>query len=68
MGTSEGDDSEITSGLAAGDIVVMTGIDKLQEGSKVTAQIAPATNGVKTPPVATPVNPAISNKGHQPGR
>ena len=40
MGTTEGDESEITSGLAAGDVVVMTGIDKLQEGSKVDAQIA----------------------------
>jgi membrane fusion protein, multidrug efflux system len=40
MGTTEGEESEITSGLTAGDIVVMTGIDKLQEGSKVDAQIA----------------------------
>jgi len=38
-GTTEGDDSEITSGLNAGDTVVMTGADKLQEGSKVNAQI-----------------------------
>lgn len=36
IGTSEGDQSEITSGLAAGDKVVMTGVDKLQEGSKVS--------------------------------
>jgi multidrug efflux system membrane fusion protein len=39
VGTSEGDDTEITSGLAAGDVVVMTGADKLQEGSKVNVQI-----------------------------
>jgi multidrug efflux system membrane fusion protein len=36
IGTTEGDQSEITSGLNAGDAVVMTGVDKLQEGSKVT--------------------------------
>ena len=36
VGTTEGDNSEITSGLNAGDNVVMTGVDKLQEGSKVT--------------------------------
>ena len=36
LGTTEGDQSEITSGLAPGDAVVMTGVDKLQEGSKVT--------------------------------
>jgi multidrug efflux system membrane fusion protein len=39
IGTTEGDDSEITSGLTVGEVVVMTGVDKLQEGSKVTAQI-----------------------------
>ena len=35
VGTTEGDQSEITSGLSPGDTVVMTGVDKLQEGSKV---------------------------------
>jgi multidrug efflux system membrane fusion protein len=39
VGTTEGDDSEITSGLAVGDVVVMTGADKLQEGSKVNVQV-----------------------------
>jgi multidrug efflux system membrane fusion protein len=43
VGATEGDDSEITSGLNAGDVVVLTGIDKLQEGSKVDAQIAKAS-------------------------
>jgi multidrug efflux system membrane fusion protein len=37
IGTSEGDNSEVTSGLAAGDQMVMTGVDKLQEGSKIRA-------------------------------
>ena len=35
IGTTEGDQTEITSGLDAGDEVVMTGVDKLNEGSKV---------------------------------
>ncbi len=39
IGTMEGDDSEITEGLQEGDVAVMAGADKLQEGSKVTAQI-----------------------------
>ncbi len=39
IGTTEGDDSEVTMGLMAGEVVVMTGVDKLQEGSKVNAQI-----------------------------
>jgi multidrug efflux system membrane fusion protein len=35
IGTTEGDDTEVTSGLVPGDQVVLTGVDKLQEGSKV---------------------------------
>ena len=38
VGTTEGDDSEISLGLAPGDVVVMTGVDKLQEGSRVSAR------------------------------
>ncbi len=43
IGTSEGDHTEITSGLSPGDKVVMTGVDKLQEGSKVAATLQGAT-------------------------
>jgi len=39
VGTTEGDETEIVSGLAAGDVAVTTGVDKLQEGSKVNAQV-----------------------------
>ena len=39
VGVTEGDDAEITSGLQPGDVVVLTGADKLQEGSKVSVQI-----------------------------
>jgi len=45
IGTTEGDESEITSGLAPGDKVVMTGVDKLQEGSKVTLNTGGANAG-----------------------
>jgi membrane fusion protein, multidrug efflux system len=38
-GASEGDDTEITSGLVPGDVVVLTGVDKLDEGTKVNAQL-----------------------------
>jgi multidrug efflux system membrane fusion protein len=44
LGTTEADESEIVSGLAPGDVVVTTGVDKLQEGSKVNAQIAGGSN------------------------
>ncbi|HWF07920.1 MAG TPA: MdtA/MuxA family multidrug efflux RND transporter periplasmic adaptor subunit [Bryobacteraceae bacterium] len=36
IGTTEGDQTEITSGLSPGDRVVMTGVDKLQDGSRVS--------------------------------
>jgi multidrug efflux system membrane fusion protein len=39
IGTTEGSDSEVTSGLAPGDVVVMTGVDKLLEGSTVRVQM-----------------------------
>ena len=38
IGTTEGEESEVTSGLAPGDSVVMTGVDRLQEGTKVRFQ------------------------------
>ncbi len=38
IGTTEGDDSEVSSGLKPGDEVVMTGVDRLQEGTKVRFQ------------------------------
>jgi multidrug efflux system membrane fusion protein len=40
VGTTEGGQSEITSGLQPGDTVVITGVDKLIDGSPVRAQIA----------------------------
>jgi multidrug efflux system membrane fusion protein len=45
IGTSEGDESEVTSGLTPGEVVVMTGVDKLQEGTKVNAQVPVAKKG-----------------------
>jgi membrane fusion protein, multidrug efflux system len=40
IGTTEGEDAEVTSGLVPGEVVVMTGVDKLQEGSKVKVSMA----------------------------
>lgn len=45
IGTSEGEESEVTSGLEPGQIVVMTGVDRLQEGTKVRYQLANASSG-----------------------
>lgn len=43
-GTTEGDQTQITSGLMPGDVVVMTGVDKLQEGSKVRVEFENGTS------------------------
>jgi multidrug efflux system membrane fusion protein len=45
LGVTESDDTEITSGLNAGDVVVMSGADKLEEGSKVNPQIQGEQSG-----------------------
>jgi multidrug efflux system membrane fusion protein len=64
IGTSEGDDSEVTSGLVPGEVLVMTGVDKLQEGTKVTAQIPKSTaspSALST--VSTSRTPLAKNAG-----
>jgi len=40
VGTMEGNDTEITSGVQPGDTLVMTGVDKVMEGSKVAVEMA----------------------------
>ena len=48
QGVTEGDSTEVTSGLAPGDVLVMTGVDKLQEGTPVTVQMADEQTGGKS--------------------
>jgi multidrug efflux system membrane fusion protein len=50
QGVTEGDNTEVTSGLAPGEVVVMTGTDQLQEGSHVTVQMTDDSGGA---PAAT---------------
>ncbi len=40
LSTTDGNSTEVTSGVKPGDVLVMTGVDKLQEGTKVTVQMA----------------------------
>jgi multidrug efflux system membrane fusion protein len=67
IGTTEGDDSEVASGLTPGEIVVMTGVDKLQEGSKVNAQL-PGANSPASPAVSPPVSPPVNPSAKQGGK
>jgi multidrug efflux system membrane fusion protein len=39
LGTTEGSQAEVVSGLSPGDVVVTAGVDKLQEGAVVNAEI-----------------------------
>lgn len=39
LGTTEGGQTEVTQGLAPGEVVAMSGVDNLREGVKVKAQI-----------------------------
>jgi multidrug efflux system membrane fusion protein len=48
LGVTEGDNTEITSGLEPGDVVVMTGVDKLAEGAPVTVAMADEASGGKS--------------------
>ena len=43
-GVTEGDQSEITQGVDAGDVMVTVGVDRLQEGGRVNAQIPGETS------------------------
>ncbi len=53
QGTKEGEMTEIDSGLNPGDEVVMTGVDRLQPGSKVSAQLEGYANTPSNPPSNT---------------
>lgn len=44
LGSIEGEDAEIVSGLAPGDQVVMVGVDKLQNGTRVNPQLQGAAD------------------------
>jgi len=59
-GITEADVEEVTSGLQPGDEVVMTGVDKLLEGSKVTVQLQGGRGGAAGAP-GTP--PPAGSKG-----
>jgi multidrug efflux system membrane fusion protein len=63
-GASQGDDSEITSGLVPGEVVVLTGVDKLQEGTKVSAQIAgdSTAQGASSNTAPTPAAPGAAQR------
>lgn len=47
IGTTQGDDTEVESGIAPGELVVVDGADKLREGAKV--ELATKDNGTARP-------------------
>ncbi len=63
VGTVEGSDSEITSGLQPGDTVVMTGVDKLTEGTKVAVHLARDNGEGGTSGAGSPVSGSPTGSG-----
>jgi len=64
-GSTEGDQTVIESGVSAGDVVVIEGVDKLQPGTKVTVHQQPfKRNGPTTRPPSTTRPAALTT---QPG-
>jgi multidrug efflux system membrane fusion protein len=61
-GVSEGIQTEVTSGLQPGDVAVMTGVDKLQEGTKVNAQFEGARGNRNQAGAASPANQPAAAK------
>jgi multidrug efflux system membrane fusion protein len=59
VGTTEGDQSQVISGLAPGDEVVMTGVDKLTEGSKVRVQVQGQGSGSEPAKAANPAGKQV---------
>jgi membrane fusion protein, multidrug efflux system len=47
LGTADDNNTEVTSGINEGDVVVLTGVDKLVEGSKVTVHLEGASGSGK---------------------
>jgi multidrug efflux system membrane fusion protein len=54
LGTSEGEQSQVLSGMEPGDEVVMTGVDKLSDGSKVSVQVQGQGSGGQPARAARP--------------
>ena len=61
LSTSDDNNTEIDSGVVEGDVVVLTGVDKLQEGSKVAVTMQGASGAATPPP--TPATTTASKKG-----
>jgi multidrug efflux system membrane fusion protein len=54
VGTIDGDQAEVQSGVDPGDTVVTDGVDKLQNGSKVIVQKSGPSGSGTTPPSTSP--------------
>ncbi|MFJ2987163.1 efflux RND transporter periplasmic adaptor subunit [Collimonas sp. NPDC087041] len=64
LGPSDGKNTVITSGLAAGNIVVTDGTDRLSDGAKIQAAAAKNAAGGKTPSTSA-AGAASSSSGQQ---
>lgn len=61
IGATGADESEVLSGVSPGDVVITQGVDKLQDGSRVQAQIPQPGNPQANPAAGANGNPATSS-------
>jgi multidrug efflux system membrane fusion protein len=71
-GVTEGEETEVTSGIKAGETVVVDGVDLLKPGAKVKitegrAGGGPTNNGPGAPPGEQPQNAPPANQGQSAG-
>jgi membrane fusion protein, multidrug efflux system len=62
-GVTQGEESQITSGLNPGEVVVLTGVDRLQEGSPVRAEMNQQQPSGENAPAGFPRQPAARGGG-----
>jgi len=61
VGTTDANESEVSSGVSPGDVVITQGVDKLQEGSRVQAQIQSADTPAKNNQPGTSASSSASS-------
>jgi len=66
-GVAEGSETEVTSGLEPGDVVVLSGVDRLTEGAKVTVQMDTAGGRGAANQASTASAPAPDASGNPSG-
>jgi multidrug efflux system membrane fusion protein len=66
LGVTNANESEIASGVSPNEVVVTQGVDKLQEGSRVAAEVG--TNDAARAPADAATNAPVATNGQRGSR